>query len=152
MIKNFIRNQGQFQIRWKCSRNCPPIVFCPQIWKTRKNSSLQKWRAITVYFWDEVFSLGMLSVCPQLTTVYLEVGNRLLLAILCRLNIERFKLGSSVLPLNFQKLRGKADEASFFKRSVSFRKKFCCHQIYQKINKMSLKIFALASKTGQIRK
>ena len=48
-------------------RYCPPIVFCPQIWKTKKN---QKWRAMTVYFWDEVFSLGMPSVCPHLTTVY----------------------------------------------------------------------------------
>ena len=68
--KNLFRNQGQFQIRRQCSRNCPLIVFCPQIWKTKKNSSLQKLRAITVYFWDEVFSLGMPSVCPHLTTVY----------------------------------------------------------------------------------
>ena len=68
-IKNLFRNQGQFQIRWQCSRNCPPIAFCPHIWKTKNNLSLQKSRAITVCFWDEVFSLSMPSVCPYLTTV-----------------------------------------------------------------------------------
>ena len=68
-MKNLFRNQGQFQIRWQCSRNCPPKVFCPQIWKTKNNLSLQKSRKITVYFSDEVFSLSMPSVCPHLTTV-----------------------------------------------------------------------------------
>ena len=67
---HLFKNQGQFQIRWQCSRNCPPIVFCPHIWKTKNNLSLQKSRAITVYFWDEVFSFSMPSVCPHLTTVY----------------------------------------------------------------------------------
>ena len=50
-------------------RYCPPIVLCPQIWKTKNNLSLQKSREITVYFSDEVFSLSMPSVCPHLTTV-----------------------------------------------------------------------------------
>ena len=68
-MKNLFRNQGQFQIKWQCSRNCPPKVFCPQIWKTKNNLSLQKSREITVYFSDEVFSLSMPLVCPHLTTV-----------------------------------------------------------------------------------
>ena len=56
-------------------RYCPPIVFCPQIWKTKRT---QKWRAITLNFWDEVFSLSMPSVCPRLTTVHLCVqGGRI---------------------------------------------------------------------------
>ena len=48
-------------------RYCPPIVFCPQIWKLKR---VQKSRAIPWEFWDEVFSLSMPSVCPHLTTVY----------------------------------------------------------------------------------
>jgi len=68
-IKNLFRNQGQFQIRWQCSRNYPPKVFCPQIWKTKNNLSLQKSREIPIYFSDKVFSLSMPSVCPHLTTV-----------------------------------------------------------------------------------
>ena len=48
------------------SRYCPLIVFCPQIWKTKK---FQKSRAIPWDFWDKVFSLSMPSVCPRLTTV-----------------------------------------------------------------------------------
>ena len=47
MIKHLFRNQGQFQIRWQCFRNCPPIVFCPQIRKTKDNLSLKKSRAIS---------------------------------------------------------------------------------------------------------
>ena len=34
-------------------------------------------RVMTVYFWDEVFSLGMPSVCPHLTTVCLNKRGRL---------------------------------------------------------------------------
>ena len=69
-MKNLFINQGHFQIKWQCSRNCPPKVFCPQIWKTENNLSLQKSREIAVYFSDKVFSLSMPSVCPHLTTVY----------------------------------------------------------------------------------
>ena len=50
---------------------CPPIVFCPQIGKTKKNSKIE---GNTMVFWDEVFSLSMPSVCPHVTTVYLAKG------------------------------------------------------------------------------
>ena len=58
---------GQFLEHCHLIWNCPPIVFCPQSWKTTCHYFL---REITVYFSDEVFSLGMPSVCPHLTTVY----------------------------------------------------------------------------------
>ena len=47
------------------------LYSAPLIWNTKNNSSLQKSRAITAYFWDEVISLSMPSDCPPLTTVYL---------------------------------------------------------------------------------
>ena len=62
----FCRYLNQNMRAFTFCRYCPPIVFCPQIWKTKRT---QKSRAITLNFWDEVFSLSMPSVCPRLTTV-----------------------------------------------------------------------------------
>ena len=67
----FCRYLNQNMRAFTFCRYCPPIVFCPQIWKTKRT---QKSRAITLNFWDEVFSLGMPSVCPHLTTVHAMWG------------------------------------------------------------------------------
>ena len=65
----FCRYLNQNMRAFTFCRYCPPIVFCPQIWKTKRT---QKSRAITLNFWDEVFSLSMPSVCPRLTAVFIS--------------------------------------------------------------------------------